>query len=632
MEVHIETDHKPLVPIMMSKPLDNLTPRLQRMKLRMMRYSYTIKYTPGKKLIIADTLSRSPLPEKRKEELSKEITAYVQMGVENFLSSDARLAEIWSLQKDDPVRKLLIKFSIDGWPDKNEVPEECLKYWAYRHSISVQDDLLMKDSRIIISSKLREEILNRIHDGHLRITKYRARAHESVWWPGLSAEIQNLVSKCHKCIQHQRYFKEPLLPSAFPNRPWQTVGADLLKVSGNWYLIMADYYSRYIEVANLDSLSSEAFINHIKSIFDRHGIPEVVRSDNGPQFSHAVIDFKYRKFANQYKFSIVTSSPKHAQSNGFIESMVKSFKLHFIKAEKDDPYFMLLALRAMALENGHSPAELLMGRCLRTPIPTLSVKLKPRALDEESLLKKEEERISMQKFYFDRQHQVGQLPQLNIGEQVWVSDMRTYGKIKAAHQAPRSYIIETPRGVLRRNRRYLHPSPVPKSFSWDSEDTPMNKDSAPDSTVGYGSSQEKDSTSNPVAITHPPSGVPDIIPYKTRSEGPQQEERKKMLHYAKEVAATKVYLDTPEWVSSPPWTLAFSQIESLVGTDESICSSRSTTTVQKRLPNVEPVFSIGTYTRISLNGGSSPGAFSVDCSSPKSAFSTSGSRKASSAS
>ena len=64
-----------------------------------MRYFYTIKYTPGKKLITAGALSRSPLPEKGKDELSEEIIAHVQMIVEQFLSSDARLAEIWSLQK-----------------------------------------------------------------------------------------------------------------------------------------------------------------------------------------------------------------------------------------------------------------------------------------------------------------------------------------------------------------------------------------------------------------------------------------------------------------------------------------------------------------------------------------------------
>ena len=141
------------------------------------------------------TLSRSLLLEKGKEELSEEIATYVQMIVQQFPSSDATLAEIWSLQKEDPMCKLLIKFSEDGCPDKNEVSKERFKYWTCRHSISVQNDLLMKDSRNIIPSKVQEELLNRIHDSNFGIAKFRGRAHESVCWPGLCSEIENLISR-----------------------------------------------------------------------------------------------------------------------------------------------------------------------------------------------------------------------------------------------------------------------------------------------------------------------------------------------------------------------------------------------------------------------------------------------------
>ena len=135
-------------------------------------------------------------------------------------------------KKEDRVCKLLIKFSKNGWLDKNKVPENFLKFRTHRHSISEQKDLLMRDSRVIIPSKFRE-VLNRIHDGHLGIPKCSARAREFVWWTGLSSEIKNLVSKRHKCIQHQKYFVDPLLSSAFPYRPLQMVGVDLLKVSDN---------------------------------------------------------------------------------------------------------------------------------------------------------------------------------------------------------------------------------------------------------------------------------------------------------------------------------------------------------------------------------------------------------------
>ena len=57
---HIETDHKPLVPLLGSKSLDELPPRIQRLRMRLMRFSYTISHVPGKEIATADVLSRAP--------------------------------------------------------------------------------------------------------------------------------------------------------------------------------------------------------------------------------------------------------------------------------------------------------------------------------------------------------------------------------------------------------------------------------------------------------------------------------------------------------------------------------------------------------------------------------------------
>ena len=57
---HIQTDHKPLVPLFSSKSLEELPLRVQRFRLRMLRYQFTISHIPGKELVIADMLSRAP--------------------------------------------------------------------------------------------------------------------------------------------------------------------------------------------------------------------------------------------------------------------------------------------------------------------------------------------------------------------------------------------------------------------------------------------------------------------------------------------------------------------------------------------------------------------------------------------
>ena len=120
------------------------------------------------------------------------------------------------------------------------------------------------------------------------------------------------------------------------------------------YLFVVDYYSRYIEVAKLISTSANSIITHLKSIFSRHGIPEMVISDNGPQYSAAA----FEKFSKEYGFNHATSSPKYPQANGTAERAVKTVKQLLVKNQ--DPYMAMLVYRATPLENGYSPAEMLM--------------------------------------------------------------------------------------------------------------------------------------------------------------------------------------------------------------------------------------------------------------------------------
>ncbi|GBM86637.1 hypothetical protein AVEN_71838-1 [Araneus ventricosus] len=232
----------------MYKALDDISPRLQRMKLKMMRYTYQVQYIPGKDLVIAYALSRSPIEGREDEELSEEITAYIEMVIATLPATDEGLSEIWQAQQEDEVCIQLINFVQKGWPEKNALPTHLSKYWEYRHSINIQDELLMMNPRLIIPESMRSEI----HENHLVITKCRARAKESIWWPGLSSQIERMISSCDSCIKQQVYHKEPMIKSEFSERPpWQRVGIDLLKLKGRWYAILADYYSRFFELAVL---------------------------------------------------------------------------------------------------------------------------------------------------------------------------------------------------------------------------------------------------------------------------------------------------------------------------------------------------------------------------------------------
>ena len=139
---------------------------------------------------------------------------------------------------------------------------------------------------------------------------------------------------------------EPMIPMDTPQRPWQLVGTDLIERKGNAYLLVVDYLSRFPEIARLESTTARAVVEHMKSVFSRHGIPEVARSDNGPQYASEV----FKTFAKEYRFSHITSSPLYPQSNGQAERMVKTVKCLLEKAS--DPYIALLAYRTSPLSNG----------------------------------------------------------------------------------------------------------------------------------------------------------------------------------------------------------------------------------------------------------------------------------------
>ena len=114
------------------------------------------------------------------------------------------------------------------------------------------------------------------------------------------------------------------------------VGVDLFELNKVNYLLLVDYFSRYPEVIKLSATTSAAVIN-VMSIFARHGIPETVRSDNGPQFSAE----EFTRFSNSFGFQHVTSSPRYPQSNGQVERMVQTVKKMIQKS--DDPYLAIMS-------------------------------------------------------------------------------------------------------------------------------------------------------------------------------------------------------------------------------------------------------------------------------------------------
>ena len=107
-----------------------------------------------------------------------------------------------STQADDELA--LLKHTImQGWPSSiKQVPPVLQPYWTFREELTVEDGLILKETRIVIPTEWLEAILKLIHEGHLGLNKCKLHAKETVYWPGLNDQLENLVLNCELCLKY----------------------------------------------------------------------------------------------------------------------------------------------------------------------------------------------------------------------------------------------------------------------------------------------------------------------------------------------------------------------------------------------------------------------------------------------
>ena len=367
--------------------------------------------------------------------------------------------------------------TLNQWPDKRDISKTLKPYYAERSSLSVNEGLLLKDSRLVIPATLRPDILRHLHDGHQGMTKTKENAANSVWWPGLLSDIDKMVQTCPECAKFRRARIEPMKGTPFPRRCWSVIASDFFYLDGKQYILAIDYFSRDIEVHPVTRANTAETIEFLKSVYARHGIADVLISDNGPQYDSE----EFSCFSDSWGFEHVTSSPQYPQANGEAERAVQTIKGLMKKC--DDFYLSLLMYRNANLHNGFSPAQLSMGRRLKTRVPCLPESLLPQIPDMDLVRKREKDYREQSKFNYDRRHRVVAPEHLSPGDTVWIPDRAKEGTVLRRHEAPRSLIIKTSNGaVLRRNQQMTrklhfpsyHQTPPPlHSQSFDPADSSL---------------------------------------------------------------------------------------------------------------------------------------------------------------
>lgn len=406
----IETDHQPLVSVLGSKELAKLPLRVQRFRLKMMNYCYTIRYTPGHKLVLADALSRAPL-------VTTESMTYHKSGVlaelvSSLSVSRSRRERIKASMLEDNVGLSLVRHISHGWPNYSHIEDIMKPYYSFRDYLTYVDGMVFYQSRLFIPELERDRILSEIHAGHQGETKCIQRAVAVVWWPGMTKDIRNVVRMCSSCEEHRRKPPEPLITSPLPERPWWRLAIDLFQKDGKNYLVVVDYYSRYITVDELnESTETHAIIRRLERTFCLLGIPNTVVSDCGPQFTCEL----FQKFVCKWDIHHITSSPRFPQSNGEAERAVQTAK--GLMKKNVSIQAALCAYRDTPLANGYSPAQLMFGRGLNS----LGM-IGDSKIDTRRLRSYESERREKQAKWFNARHRAKERSPIRLTQPVVIRE------------------------------------------------------------------------------------------------------------------------------------------------------------------------------------------------------------------
>ena len=353
--VHVESDHQPLEAIA-QKPLHSAPSRLQRMLLRLQKFNIKVKYKKGKEMFLADTLSRAYLTGVHACKFSNELEDVDHTA--SLAIPAAQLQRLKEISASDPVMRALRDTIQGGWPpSRTGLPESVYPYFDIRDELVLQDSLIFKGAQLVIPAAMRKEMMAATHASHIGIEGCIRRARESMFWPRMSVELKEYISKCDICMAHRTTLgREPLMQHEFAARPWAKVGVDLCDHAGRILLVVSDYYSNFIEVENLNKATTGTVSKALKTLFSRYGVPDVLISDNGPQFASE----EFASFARAWGFDHVTSSPRYPQSNGKAENVVKTVKRLFSKCRESNcsEFVALLDWRNTPTEGlGSSPAQ-----------------------------------------------------------------------------------------------------------------------------------------------------------------------------------------------------------------------------------------------------------------------------------
>ena len=323
-EFTLETDQKPLVSIY-KKHMVDISPRVQRLIVRSFPYQpFNVIYKKGKDIPVADALSRvTPMDPEDNIKLPiiavNLITAHILLCAHPQDTFSRKLDQLRKSTVQDNQLTRLSHYINTGFPcEKKNPPTDLQEYWNYRDTLSIKNGLLTCGSQIIVPQEMQAEMLQYIHNGHQGKERCLLRARNTVFWPKITYDIQELIERCIICQEHGKSQSIIGITQELPPFTWHTLATDIFYWKRMDFLIVADVFSKYFLVRKLANSTSAAVCAEIATIVTELGLPHIIRSDNGPCYNSK----EFQQLLQHYNITHHTSSPHHPRSNGFVERMV----------------------------------------------------------------------------------------------------------------------------------------------------------------------------------------------------------------------------------------------------------------------------------------------------------------------
>ncbi|XP_062557617.1 uncharacterized protein K02A2.6-like [Armigeres subalbatus] len=285
------------------------------------------------------------------------------------------------VEKDMALKDLVAALEGGQWT------EAVKSFKPFESELYRSGNLLMRSQRIIVPESLRSRILQLAHESHPGIISMKRRLRQKVWWPGMDKQVEKIVKSCKSCtIVSALDPPEPLRSTCMPERPWVDLAADFVGPlpSGDNLLVIVDYFSRFIEVIVLKEITAATTVKAFHETFCRFGMPETLKTDNGPQFRSG----EFKSFCQEYGIEVRKSTPYWPQANGEVERVNGMIKKHLRISQVEDTDWKWDLRMCVLMYNstphsttGVAPSVLMFGRILKDKLP--SVPLKPNRMVEE---------------------------------------------------------------------------------------------------------------------------------------------------------------------------------------------------------------------------------------------------------